>query len=104
MDNRAQNDPTFRSERAVIPREATSALDYATEASLLATLRTVAQGRTVIQVTHRLGSVVDADRIVLLDHGMVMEEGAHQDLIERGGLYANLLRQSASDVLLVPEC
>ena len=74
--------------------EATSALDYATEASLLTTLRTVTQGRTVIQVTHRLASVIHADRIVLLDHGKVVEEGAHQDLIERGGLYANLLRQS----------
>ena len=68
--------------------EATSALDYATEASLLTTLRTVTQGRTVIQVTHRLASVIDADRIVLLDHGKVVEEGMHQDLIERGGLYA----------------
>ena len=74
--------------------EATSALDYATEAALLATLRNVAQGRTVIQVTHRLASVVDADRIVLLDHGRVVEEGAHQDLIERGGAYAGLVRQT----------
>jgi ATP-binding cassette subfamily B protein len=93
-----------REPSVLILDEATSALDYATEASLLATLRSVARGRTLIQVTHRLGSVVDADRIVLLDHGRVMEEGAHQDLIERGGLYASLLRQSASDVLLVPEC
>ena len=74
--------------------EATSALDYATESSLLTTLRTVTQGRTVIQVTHRLASVIDADRIVLLNHGKVVEEGIHQDLVERGGPYANLLRQS----------
>ena len=74
--------------------EATGALDYATEASLLTTLRTVARGRTVIQVTHRLASVIDADRIVLLDHGKVVEEGVHRDLIERDGLYAHLLSQS----------
>jgi ABC-type transport system involved in Fe-S cluster assembly fused permease/ATPase subunit len=48
----------------------------------------------VIQVTHRLASVIDADQIVLMDHGMVVEEGVHQDLIERDGLYASLLRQS----------
>jgi ATP-binding cassette subfamily B protein len=71
--------------------EATSALDYATEASILATLRTVTRGRTVIQVTHRLASVIDADQIVILEHGKVVEEGAHQALIERGGVYANLL-------------
>ena len=79
-------------------------LDYATEAAILSTLRTVTRGRTLIQVTHRLASVIDADRIVLLDHGRVVEEGPHQDLIERGGVYANLLRQSTSGgVLLVPE-
>ncbi|WP_406699804.1 ABC transporter ATP-binding protein [Singulisphaera sp. Ch08] len=74
--------------------EATNALDYATEASLLATLRTVTQGRTVIQVTHRLASVIDADQIVMLDHGNVVDEGIHQNMVERGGLYADLLRQS----------
>jgi ATP-binding cassette subfamily B protein len=74
--------------------EATSALDYATEASLLNTLRAVTRGRTVIQVTHRLDSVIDADWIVLLDHGKVVEEGVNQDLIELDGLYARLLRQS----------
>jgi ATP-binding cassette subfamily B protein len=74
--------------------EATSALDVATEASLLATVRKVTRGRTLIQVTHRLTSVVDADRIVLLDHGKVVEDGVHLDLIGRDGHYAKLLRQS----------
>ena len=74
--------------------EATSALDYATEAALLATLRDVTRGRTLIQVTHRLASTIDADRIVLLDGGRIIEEGIHHDLIESGGPYADLLRQS----------
>jgi ATP-binding cassette, subfamily B, bacterial len=73
--------------------EATSALDYATEASILNTLRTVSRGRTVIQVTHRLASVIDADQIVILDRGKVIEEGIHQDLIERGEHYVKLLGQ-----------
>jgi ATP-binding cassette subfamily B protein len=73
--------------------EATSALDYATEASLLNTLKTIALGRTVIQITHRLASVIDVDRIVVLDDGKVVEEGAHQDLIDLDGLYAELLRR-----------
>jgi ATP-binding cassette subfamily B protein len=74
--------------------EATSALDYATEASLLATLRAVSRGRTVIQVTHRLASVIDADRIVLMDRGRIVEEGSHRDLVEHDGMYADLLRRS----------
>lgn len=70
--------------------EATSALDYATEAAVLDTLRKIAQGRTVIHVTHRLTSVIDADHIVLLDHGRVREEGTHEELLARNGSYAGL--------------
>ena len=70
--------------------EATSALDYATEAALLATLRKFALGRSVIHVTHRLTSVIQADHIVLLDHGRVCEEGTHGELVQRDGFYAGL--------------
>jgi ABC-type multidrug transport system fused ATPase/permease subunit len=73
--------------------EATSALDYATEAALLATLRKIAEGRSVINVTHRLSSVVDADYIALMDHGRIREEGTHEELLRRGGRYAALWRK-----------
>ena len=63
--------------------EATSALDPATEAALNATLARVARGRTVVAVTHRLQSVTGVDRIFVLDHGRLVEEGPHAELLER---------------------
>jgi ATP-binding cassette subfamily B protein len=72
--------------------EATSALDYATEAALNETLFKVAQNRTVIMVTHRLSSVVSAGHIVVLDRGNVVEEGTHEQLLQRQGAYAALWR------------
>jgi ABC-type multidrug transport system fused ATPase/permease subunit len=73
--------------------EATSALDPATEAAIDGTLRRLSAGRTVVTVTHRLASVVHADRIVVLDRGRVVEEGRHEELLRRGGLYARLWQE-----------
>lgn len=70
--------------------EATSALDPATEAALNATLARVARGRTVVAVTHRLQSVTGVDRIFVLDHGRLVEEGPHAELLERRGPYRQL--------------
>jgi len=76
--------------------EATSALDSRTEEAILATLRAVSTGRTTITIAHRLSTVVDADRIVVLDGGEVAEEGTHADLLRRNGLYADMwARQQA---------
>lgn len=76
--------------------EATSALDSRTEEAILDTLRGVSTGRTTITIAHRLSTVVDADRIVVLDGGQVAEEGSHAELLRRGGLYAEMwARQQA---------
>jgi ATP-binding cassette subfamily B protein len=76
--------------------EATSALDSRTEEAILATLSAVSTGRTTITIAHRLSTVVDADRIVVLDSGRVAEEGSHAELLRRGGLYAEMwARQQA---------
>jgi ATP-binding cassette, subfamily B, heavy metal transporter len=76
--------------------EATSALDSRTEDAILATLRAVSTGRTTITIAHRLSTVVDADRIVVLDGGRVAEEGTHAELLRSGGLYADMwARQQA---------
>jgi ATP-binding cassette subfamily B protein len=73
--------------------EATSALDAATEAALDRTLTQVGRGRTVVTVTHRLHSIVHADRIFVLEDGHLVEEGRHDDLVRRAGVYAEIWRK-----------
>ena len=70
--------------------EPTSALDATTEASVLQAMRHLMQGRTTLMIAHRLSSVRDADRIIVLEHGNIIEDGTHADLLNRGGRYAAL--------------
>jgi ATP-binding cassette subfamily B protein len=75
--------------------EATSALDPRTEAAINATLLRIARGRTTISVTHRLASVVHADRIYVFDRGALIEQGTHGELLQHEGLYAQLWREQS---------
>ena len=78
--------------------EATSALDTQTERDIQESLRAMGQGRTVITIAHRLSTIADADRIVVLEQGVIVEEGRHDDLLGRGGRYAAMWhRQSAEE-------
>ncbi|MEU6727681.1 ABC transporter ATP-binding protein, partial [Nonomuraea wenchangensis] len=70
--------------------EPTAALDARAEHALFERIRGHADGRTVLLITHRLASVRYADRIYVLEHGRVTEEGDHDALMARGGLYADL--------------
>lgn len=70
--------------------EATSALDARTERQILARLRERLEGRTLIVIAHRLPAVSDADRLLVLDGGRLAESGTHEELLERGDLYARL--------------
>jgi ATP-binding cassette subfamily B protein len=79
--------------------EATSALDPSTEAAVNQTLLHVARGRTVISVTHRLSTIVHADQIVLLEHGRVREQGRHDELLQRDGIYSQLWRKQGGFTL-----
>ncbi|WP_281066134.1 ABC transporter ATP-binding protein [Nocardia albiluteola] len=71
--------------------EATSALDTRTEREVQAAIDALAQGRTTITIAHRLSTIRDADQIVVLDSGYVVERGTHRELLERNGFYAGLL-------------
>jgi ATP-binding cassette, subfamily B, bacterial len=70
--------------------EPTSALDAETEALLLEALARLMHGRTTFLIAHRLSTVRDADRIVVLEAGRVAETGSHEELIRRGGSYCRL--------------
>ena len=75
--------------------EATSHLDYATEAAVKASLRSAMEGRTTFLVAHRLSTVRDADRILVLGEGTIQEQGRHEELLAHGGIYANLWRRQS---------
>ena len=77
--------------------EATSALDTRTEQEILGTLRRIAQGRTTIAIAHRLSTIADADNILVLDHGRLVESGDHAGLLKRGGLYAEMWSRQAAE-------
>jgi ATP-binding cassette subfamily B protein len=82
------NDPEI-----LILDEATSALDPVTEEAISATLEQVGRSRTVLMVSHRLASVRHMDRIVVLDHGRIIEAGRHDELMKKDGLYVELWRK-----------
>ena len=77
--------------------EATSALDTATERDIQGALARAGQGRTVLIIAHRLSTVADADRIVVLDSGLIVEQGTHTELLEKDGRYAGLWYRQQSD-------
>ena len=78
--------------------EATSALDSHTEKEIQDALERVARERTSLVIAHRLSTVVHADNIIVLDHGEIVEQGTHQELLARGGIYASLwTRQREAD-------
>ncbi|MDG4598069.1 MAG: ABC transporter ATP-binding protein/permease [Candidatus Contendobacter sp.] len=76
--------------RILIFDEATSALDSRSEQAILQALRAVAAEHTTLVIAHRLSTIVDADQILVLDHGWVREQGSHRELLLQGGLYAQM--------------
>jgi len=83
--------------RLLILDEATSALDGPTEAAIQATLRKVRTGRSTLVIAHRLSTIVDADEILVLRRGKVVERGTHADLLDQGGEYAALWRRQTRE-------
>ena len=76
--------------------EATSALDTQSEKAVQAALKVLMQGRTTLIIAHRLSTIEHADRILVMQHGHIVEEGTHSQLLQRAGVYAQLQQQGAA--------
>lgn len=82
----------------LIMDEATSHIDTETEEIVKQSLNVACKGRTTIVIAHRLSTVFDADKIFVLDHGLKVEEGTHQELVKLNGVYANIYRSQVANI------
>jgi ATP-binding cassette subfamily B protein len=90
--------------RILVFDEATSALDTRTEREIQASLREVSRGRSTLVIAHRLSTVIDADEIIVLHDGEIIERGAHEELLRGGGAYATMWqRQQEGEADSVPD-
>jgi ATP-binding cassette subfamily B protein len=89
----------LKNPRIFILDEATSALDSTTEQSVQACLKDIGATITTLVIAHRLSTIVDADMILVLDQGRIVERGVHTDLLAQKGLYAELWRRQAREMI-----
>jgi ATP-binding cassette subfamily B protein len=87
----------LRNPPVLVLDEATSSLDTQTEYAVQAELERLSEGRTTITIAHRLSTIRDADQIVVLDRGEIVERGTHEDLLAQGGLYSALVARDVAE-------
>ena len=76
--------------------EATSALDTQSESNIIANLHDILKGRTAVVIAHRLSTIMRADKILVLFEGKIVEQGRHDELLERRGMYFELMQRQLS--------
>lgn len=86
----------YRDHDIIILDEPTSAIDPIEEKKIYEVFNQISKGKIAIIITHRLGFVKNADRILVMDEGRIIEEGDHKELLEKGGLYAKMLSEQMS--------
>ena len=89
--------------RILILDEATSHLDSQSEALIQAALEPLFKGRTSLVIAHRLSTILAADKILVLNHGQIVEQGKHSELLAQDGLYAHLYETQFRDELVVAQ-
>ncbi len=88
----------YHNPRLLIFDEATSALDTQSESNILKNMRHILEGRTAVVIAHRLSTIMSADKILVLHRGSLVEQGNHQELVEKKGMYYRLIqKQMASE-------
>jgi ATP-binding cassette, subfamily B, bacterial HlyB/CyaB len=86
----------YRDPRLLVFDEATSALDTQSESNIIANLSDILKGRTAVVIAHRLSTIMRADKIVVLYEGKIVEQGRHEELVERRGMYYELVQKQLS--------
>ena len=92
----------LRDPRILILDEATSSVDTRTEVLIQSALQTLLKGRTSFVIAHRLSTIRDADQVIVMQAGRIAERGTHDELLARGGLYADLYWRQFHDEVRVP--